>query len=53
MRHDYLPPMTDYTDITGLGEIADKLVDGADHRFSDEDCLALIVSAVEDVTARA
>ncbi len=29
------------------------LVDGADHRFSDEDCLALIVSAVDEVTARA
>ncbi len=25
------------------------LVDGADHRFSDDKCLALIVSAVEDV----
>jgi pimeloyl-ACP methyl ester carboxylesterase len=25
------------------------LVDGADHRFSDEACLALIVSSVEDV----
>ena len=29
------------------------LVKGADHRFSDPDCLALIVEAVEDVTHRA
>ncbi|MEM9970792.1 MAG: alpha/beta hydrolase [Pseudomonadota bacterium] len=29
------------------------LVDGADHRFSDPDCLALIVHAVEEVSARA
>ena len=29
------------------------LVDGADHRFSDEDCLALIEAAVEEVLARA
>ncbi len=29
------------------------LVKGADHRFSDPDCLALIVHAVEDVSARA
>ena len=28
------------------------LVDGADHRFSDPDCLALIETAVEDVLAR-
>ncbi|UXX84342.1 alpha/beta hydrolase [Roseovarius pelagicus] len=28
------------------------LVDGADHRFSDVDCLALIETAVEDVIAR-
>lgn len=28
------------------------LVDGADHRFSDEDCLDLIVSSVEDVLRR-
>ncbi len=28
------------------------LVDGADHRFSDPDCLALIVHALEDVSAR-
>ena len=28
------------------------LVDGADHRFSDDDCLALIESSVEDVLAR-
>lgn len=28
------------------------LVDGADHRFSDPDCLALIESAVEQVIAR-
>ena len=28
------------------------LVKGADHRFSDPDCLALIVAAVDDVTAR-
>ncbi|SHG59265.1 Pimeloyl-ACP methyl ester carboxylesterase [Cognatiyoonia sediminum] len=28
------------------------LVDGADHRFSDETCLALIVDAVEDVSSR-
>ncbi|MEL6571609.1 MAG: alpha/beta hydrolase [Pseudomonadota bacterium] len=28
------------------------LVDGADHRFSDGDCLALIVSAVDEVVAR-
>ena len=29
------------------------LVDGADHRFSDEACLALIIASVEDVlTAR-
>ncbi len=28
------------------------LVDGADHRFSDPDCLALIESAVEEVLAR-
>ena len=29
------------------------LVDGADHRFSEPDCLALIESAVEEVVARA
>ena len=29
------------------------LVDGADHRFSDDDCLALIVTAIEEVLARA
>ena len=29
------------------------LVDGADHRFSDADCLALIESSVEEVIARA
>ena len=29
------------------------LVDGADHRFSDADCLALIETSVEDVIARA
>jgi pimeloyl-ACP methyl ester carboxylesterase len=29
------------------------LVKGADHRFSDPDCLALIVHAVEEVSARA
>jgi len=29
-----------------------SLVDGADHRFSDETCLALIVDAVEDVSSR-
>ena len=29
------------------------LVDGADHRFSDETCLALIVASVEEVLARA
>lgn len=29
------------------------LVKQADHRFSDPDCLALIVHAIEDVTARA
>lgn len=29
------------------------LVKGADHRFSDPDCLALIVHAIEEVTARA
>ncbi len=28
------------------------LVDGADHRFSDDDCLALITASVEDVLAR-
>lgn len=28
------------------------LVDGADHRFSDPDCLDLIVSAITEVTAR-
>ena len=28
------------------------LVKGADHRFSDPDCLGLIVDAIEDVTAR-
>lgn len=28
------------------------LVDGADHRFSDEECLALIVTTIEDVLAR-
>jgi len=28
------------------------LVDGADHRFSDETCLAMIVASVEDVLAR-
>ncbi|WP_306152370.1 alpha/beta fold hydrolase [Roseovarius sp. MMSF_3281] len=28
------------------------LVDGADHRFSDADCLALIETSVEDVIAR-
>ena len=28
------------------------LVKGADHRFSDPDCLALIVHAIEEVTAR-
>lgn len=29
------------------------LVKGADHRFSDPDCLALIVHAIEEVSARA
>ncbi len=29
------------------------LVDGADHRFSDPDCLALIEASIEDVIARA
>ena len=29
------------------------LVDGADHRFSDEDCLSLIESSVEEVLRRA
>ena len=29
------------------------LVDGADHRFSDDDCLALIEASVEEVLARA
>jgi len=29
------------------------LVNGADHRFSTPDCLALVVAAVEDVSARA
>ena len=29
------------------------LVKGVDHRFSDPDCLALIVHAIEDVSARA
>ncbi|MFU1476493.1 alpha/beta hydrolase [Roseovarius sp. C7] len=29
------------------------LVDGADHRFSDPDCLALITTTVEEVTQRA
>lgn len=29
------------------------LLKGADHRFSDPDCLALIVHAIEEVTARA
>ncbi|MCZ7675336.1 MAG: alpha/beta hydrolase [Roseovarius sp.] len=29
------------------------LVDGADHRFSDPDCLALIAASVEEVIARA
>ena len=29
------------------------LVNGADHRFSTPDCLALVVTAVEDVSARA
>ena len=29
------------------------LVDGADHRFSDDDCLALIVTSVEEVLALA
>ncbi|SDI51498.1 alpha/beta fold hydrolase [Lutimaribacter saemankumensis] len=28
------------------------LVDGADHRFSDSDCLGLIVQSIEEVTAR-
>lgn len=28
------------------------LVDGADHRFSDEDCLALITASIEEVLAR-
>ena len=28
------------------------LVDGADHRFSDDDCLGLIVTAIEEVLAR-
>ena len=28
------------------------LVDGADHRFSDDECLALIVSSVEEVLER-
>ena len=28
------------------------LVDGADHRFSDDDCLTLIVNTVEEVIAR-
>ncbi len=29
-----------------------QLVKGADHRFSDDDCLAMIVAAVEDVLTR-
>ena len=29
------------------------IVDGADHRFSDEDCLSLIETSVEEVIARA
>ncbi len=29
------------------------LVDGADHRFSDETCLELITTAIDEVTARA
>ncbi|VAV91557.1 2-hydroxymuconic semialdehyde hydrolase, partial [hydrothermal vent metagenome] len=29
------------------------LVDGADHRFSDEDCLALIETTVDEVISRA
>jgi hypothetical protein len=28
------------------------LVKGADHRFSDPDCIAQIIEAVEEVTAR-
>jgi hypothetical protein len=28
------------------------LVKGADHRFSDDNCLALIVDAVQDVIGR-
>ncbi len=28
------------------------LVDGADHRFSDSDCLGLIVQSIDEVTAR-
>lgn len=28
------------------------LVDGADHRFSDSDCLGLIVQSIGEVTAR-
>jgi pimeloyl-ACP methyl ester carboxylesterase len=34
------------------GDIRLTLVKGADHRFSDPDCLALIAAAVDDVTAR-
>lgn len=30
-----------------------NVVKGADHRFSDDDCLEMIVQAVEEVTARA
>lgn len=30
-----------------------SVVKGADHRFSDDDCLQMIVQAVEEVTARA
>jgi hypothetical protein len=29
------------------------LVDGADHRFSEPDCLALIEASVEEVISRA
>ncbi|SFS15027.1 alpha/beta hydrolase [Yoonia litorea] len=35
------------------GDMRLTLVDGADHRFSDDDCLALIVTSVEEVLARA
>ncbi len=34
------------------GDVRLTLVKGADHRFSDPDCLALIVHAIEEVSAR-